>query len=188
MNDSPTRWGVIETPFTTLAAWVDARGRLTRLRLRARGAAAADAGAIHDERAVAHVRQQIGEYCAGKRRMFDVERAARGSAFQHAVWEALMEIPFGETASYGEIARAIGAPQAARAVGAANHANPIALVVPCHRVIGADGSLTGYGGGLPLKRTLLAHEARYKPGVAAAGARMPQLRNPARNRGRFSLG
>jgi len=93
----------------------------------------------------------------------NLELAATGTAFQHAVWDALLEIPYGETRSYGEIARAIGQPQAARGVGAANGANPIGLIVPCHRVIGADGSLTGYGGGLPLKRALLAHEATHRP-------------------------
>ena len=83
-----------------------------------------------------------------------------GPDFNKLVWKALLDIPFGTTTSYGAIARKIGHPNAARAVGAANGANPIALIVPCHRVIGSDGSLTGYGGGLPLKRKLLEHEAR----------------------------
>ena len=89
----------------------------------------------------------------------------RGTAFQKKVWAALLRIPFGETASYGEIARAIGKPAASRAIGGANHRNPIAIIIPCHRVIGADGSLTGYGGGLHRKRLLLDLEAR----VASAG-------------------
>jgi methylated-DNA-[protein]-cysteine S-methyltransferase len=93
--------------------------------------------------------------------------APDGTAFQRAVWAALREIPAGETRSYGDIARAIGAPTAVRAVGAANGANPIWLVVPCHRVIGADGSLTGYGGGLDRKRWLLAHERTARPRAAA---------------------
>jgi methylated-DNA-[protein]-cysteine S-methyltransferase len=156
---SQRRWGIIETRFSRFAAWVDSEGRLTRFNLRADGAAAVDAQAIHEERAIEDVRRQVEEYCAGQRRVFELERAAEGTAFQHAVWEALMAIPFGETASYGAIANAIGHPQAARAVGAANAINPISLIVPCHRVIGADGSLTGYGGGLPLKKALLAHEA-----------------------------
>ena len=79
--------------------------------------------------------------------------------FQHEVWDALVEIPFGTTTSYGALAKRIGYPTGARAVGLANGSNPIGLIVPCHRVIGADGSLTGYGGGLPLKRALLKHEA-----------------------------
>jgi methylated-DNA-[protein]-cysteine S-methyltransferase len=161
MTSTPNRWGVIETQFSTFAAWVDEDGRLTRFNLRAHGAAAVDRNATHDERAIAEVRRQVSEYCAGKRKVFDLERAAQGSAFQHRVWEALMDIPFGETASYGEIARAVGEPNAARAVGAANAVNPIALIVPCHRVIGADGSLTGYGGGLRMKKALLEHEARF---------------------------
>jgi methylated-DNA-[protein]-cysteine S-methyltransferase len=119
-----------------------------------------DRDAIRDDNALAFVRKQIEEYCDGKRRDFDLELAPAGNDFQIKVWQALTEIPFGETTSYGALAKKIGYPDAARAVGAANGANPIALIVPCHRVIGADGSLTGFGGGLPLKRALLAHEAR----------------------------
>jgi methylated-DNA-[protein]-cysteine S-methyltransferase len=165
MSDAPTphRWGRIETRFSTFAAWVDTEGRLTRFRLRSHDAAAVDRTALHDERAIADVRRQIEEYCAGKREVFDIERAARGSPFQHEVWQALMEIPFGATTSYGAIARVLGYPNGARAVGHANATNPIALIVPCHRVIGADGSLTGYGGGLAMKRALLAHEAACSP-------------------------
>lgn len=177
MTDRPLRWGLIETPFAVFAAWVDARGRLVRFDLSARGAAAAERGAAHDEDAIEHVRRQVREYAAGTRQVFELERAARGTAFQHAVWEALMEIPFGATASYGQIAHAIGRPKAARAVGLANANNPIALVVPCHRVIGANGSLTGYGGGLPLKRALLEHEARWRsartPAAEGAAAAPP---------------
>ena len=111
---------------------------------------------------------QLVEFLEGKRRVFDLALDVRGTPFQRAVWEALLAIPYGETRSYGEIARAIGHPEAARGVGAANAANPIALVVPCHRVIGADGSLTGYGGGLPLKKALLAHEAEHRPRAPGA--------------------
>ena len=161
MTNAPNRWGVIETQFSTFAAWLDAEGRLTRFNLRARGAPAVERDAIHDERAIADVRRQVEEYCAGQRKTFEVERAARGSAFEHRVWEALMDVPYGETASYGEIARAIGEPLAARAVGRANAVNPLALIVPCHRIIGSDGSLTGYGGGLKMKQALLAHEACF---------------------------
>jgi methylated-DNA-[protein]-cysteine S-methyltransferase len=100
-------------------------------------------------------RRELEEYFAGERTSFDLPLRPRGSAFQQAVWHALTGIPYGETRSYGEIARAIGKPDAVRAVGAANGANPIAVIVPCHRVIGADGSLTGFGGGLERKRTLL---------------------------------
>jgi methylated-DNA-[protein]-cysteine S-methyltransferase len=169
-NHEPHRWGTIETDFATFAAWVDERGRLVRFNLSAKGAAKVDATAVHDERAIARVRKQVEEYCAGKRTEFDVELAPTGTEFQRAVWNALLEIPYGETRSYGEVARAIGQPKAARGVGSANHANPIGLIVPCHRVIGADGSLTGYGGGLPLKRALLAHEAAHRPPSARVGA------------------
>jgi methylated-DNA-[protein]-cysteine S-methyltransferase len=166
MTQAQHRWGTIETQFATFAAWLDADGRLVRFHLSAAEAAAVDRNAINDERAIADIRRQVEEYCAGERTMFEIERAARGTDFQRAVWEALMGIPYGETRSYGQIAKAIGQPQAARGVGAANGANPIGLIVPCHRVIGADGTLTGYGGGLPLKRALLAHEAAHRPARA----------------------
>ena len=158
MTTTPDRWGKITTSFATFAAWVDAEGRLTRFNLSARYAEDVDPAAVRDDDAIADVRRQVEEYCAGTRHAFDVERAAAGTDFQHTVWEALAAIPFGETRSYGEIAKAIGRPGAARAVGMANANNPIALIVPCHRVIGADGSLTGFGGGLALKEALLSHE------------------------------
>ena len=109
---------------------------------------------------LAEVQRQVTEYAGGTRRDFDLELAPAGPDFEMAVWKALRDIPFGATCSYGAVARAIGQPAAARAVGAANNANAIALIIPCHRVIGADGQLVGYGGGLPLKRKLLEHEAR----------------------------
>ncbi len=92
--------------------------------------------------------------------MFELPLAPRGSNFQERVWHQLLAIPYGTTRSYGEVARAIGRPSASRAVGTANGANPIAIIVPCHRVIGQNGTLTGYGGGLPIKRWLLDHESR----------------------------
>ena len=103
--------------------------------------------------------EQLREYFAGERHEFTLPLAPQGNAFELRVWDALCEIPYGETVSYGEIARRIGSPTAARAVGLANGRNPIAVIVPCHRVIGADGSLTGYGGGLERKRFLLDLEA-----------------------------
>ena len=102
---------------------------------------------------------QLGEYFAGERHRFDLPLAPRGTDFQRRVWRALTEIPYGRTISYGELARRIGNPSASRAVGLANGANPLPIIVPCHRVIGADGSLTGFGGGLPIKRKLLALES-----------------------------
>ncbi len=105
------------------------------------------------------LRRQIAEYFAGRRRAFDLPLTLDGPAFHRAVWAQLCEIPYGETISYGELARRVGEPDAARAVGAANGANPIAIIVPCHRVIGADGRLVGYGGGLKRKQMLLDLEA-----------------------------
>jgi methylated-DNA-[protein]-cysteine S-methyltransferase len=105
------------------------------------------------------VAAQLREYFAGERQAFDVPLAPSGTEFQLACWRALAEIPYGETRSYGEQARHIGRPDRARAVGAANGANPIAIILPCHRVIGADGSLVGFGGGLETKRRLLDLEA-----------------------------
>ena len=106
----------------------------------------------------ADVKRQLDEYFAGNRTTFDIPLAAEGAPFEREVWHALEEIPYGEPVSYGEIARRVGQPTAARAVGLANGRNPIAVIVPCHRVIGADGTLTGYGGGLERKRLLLELE------------------------------
>lgn len=103
-------------------------------------------------------KQQLDDYFAGKRRHFDLKLAPHGTEFQTSVWRELSRIPFGTTISYADLARRIGQPKACRAVGAANGRNPIAIIVPCHRVIGADGTLTGYGGGLDCKRWLLKHE------------------------------
>ncbi|HEY1877765.1 MAG TPA: methylated-DNA--[protein]-cysteine S-methyltransferase [Rhizomicrobium sp.] len=153
-------WSVIESPFQQFAAWMDDEGRLLRFNLRAAGAAKVDREAENNPRKLTPVQRQVDEYAKGRRREFEFELLAEGPDFDKKVWAALQEIPFGTTTSYGAVAKRIGAPKAARAVGAANGANPIALIVPCHRVIGADGSLTGYGGGLPLKRKLLEHEAR----------------------------
>jgi methylated-DNA-[protein]-cysteine S-methyltransferase len=121
----------------------------------------------HDPAAALHLRaaeRALGEYFDGARRGFgDLALAPSGSAFQARVWRELLGIPFGTTASYGGIARRIRRPRAARAVGLANGRNPIAIVVPCHRVIGADGALTGYAGGIERKRWLLEHERGVSP-------------------------
>ncbi|MGQ0618512.1 MAG: methylated-DNA--[protein]-cysteine S-methyltransferase [Panacagrimonas sp.] len=113
-----------------------------------------------DDARLSVARQQLEAYFAGRRTSFELELRPMGTDFQRKVWAALREIPFGETISYGELARRIGQPSASRAVGLANGQNPISIIVPCHRVIGANGSLTGYGGGIERKRWLLAHEAR----------------------------
>jgi methylated-DNA-[protein]-cysteine S-methyltransferase len=117
-------------------------------------------GCERNDRALGAVRQQLSAYFAGKLRKFEVSLAVEGSAFQKQVWQALLDIPFGETESYGQLARRIGNEKASRAVGLANGRNPISIIVPCHRVIGADGSLTGYGGGMERKKWLLEHEKR----------------------------
>jgi methylated-DNA-[protein]-cysteine S-methyltransferase len=109
--------------------------------------------------------RQLREYFAGERQKFDLPLRMQGTEFQKRVWQQLTTIPFGETWSYGELAKRLDNPSACRAVGLANGKNPIAIIVPCHRVIGADGSLTGFGGGLPRKEWLLAHEGR--PGTQA---------------------
>lgn len=112
-----------------------------------------------DNPVLAEARRQLDAYFSGQRTAFDLPLDPEGTPFQQRVWQALRDIPFGETRSYGAIARAIGQPNAVRAVGAANGRNPISIVVPCHRVIGSDGSMTGFGGGIANKRWLLAHEA-----------------------------
>jgi methylated-DNA-[protein]-cysteine S-methyltransferase len=119
-------------------------------------------GAVEDRSAFAEALDQLEGYFAGKRRTFELELAPRGTEFQRRVWQALAQIPYGETTTYAAIAAAIGKPKAVRAVGAANGKNPLSIVVPCHRVIGRDGTLTGYAGGLPSKRRLLELEAKQR--------------------------
>jgi methylated-DNA-[protein]-cysteine S-methyltransferase len=156
-----------QTSFTTLASPVGA------LTLVAEGddlvglffaegpiAPTANATWVQDDRRLRPAVMQLEEYFAGKRTRFELPLAPRGTAFQKAVWNQLLRIPFGETATYGEIARAVGKPSAYRAVGGANHHNPLSIVIPCHRVIGADGSMTGYGGHVSNKRRLLDLESR----------------------------
>ena len=148
-----------DSPVGPLTLESDDQNRLTRL---AFGDARQDAGAAIDvtepDGVIADAVRQLDEYFAGDRRDFELELAPRGTAFQLAVWDALRTIPYGATASYGDIARSVGRPSAVRAVGQANGRNPIAIVVPCHRVIGSDHSLTGYGGGIANKRYLLGLE------------------------------
>jgi methylated-DNA-[protein]-cysteine S-methyltransferase len=131
-------------------------------------------GCERDDAGLAHVVTQLDAYFAGELTDFDFAMEMRGTDFQRRVWAALCEIPYGETISYGELARRVGNPKASRAVGLANGRNPIAIVVPCHRVIGADGSLTGYGGGLERKVWLLGHETSHSSGSVRPG-RQAQL-------------
>lgn len=120
-----------------------------------------DAAEGEENALTALVFRQLDEYFAGMRRSFDFPCRAQGTPFQRRVWAALRDIPYGETRTYGDIARAIGQPKAARAVGMANNRNPIYIATPCHRVVGADGSLVGYGGGLAMKAALLKLEKTH---------------------------
>jgi methylated-DNA-[protein]-cysteine S-methyltransferase len=129
-----------------------------------------------DDGAFAAARAQLAEYFAGERRAFDLDLDPVGTEWQLRVWDALRRIPYGETASYGELAASVCTPAAARAVGAANARNPISIVVPCHRVVGASGLLTGYAGGVERKRWLLDHERGALALALAKGARHLHVR------------
>jgi methylated-DNA-[protein]-cysteine S-methyltransferase len=148
------RYSHVDGPEGRLLVAIDADGNLIRLHF-AHHHDHVETGWIEDDAALAPVRAQLDEYFAGTRTEFDLPIRLYGTPFQVEVWEQLRRIPYGETISYGELAKRVDRPEGARAVGAANGLNPIAIVVPCHRVIGADGSLTGFGGGLDWKRRLL---------------------------------
>jgi methylated-DNA-[protein]-cysteine S-methyltransferase len=154
-------WTIYESPLGPLTLVASDAG-LRRLRFP--DDAGSDDEAQRDPGALATIVEQLEEYFAGERRTFDIELDLRGTPFQRAVWGQLLTIPYGSTRSYGELARTIGRPDRARAVGAAVGATPVPIIVPCHRMIGADGSLTGYGGGLPRKRALLDLEASVATG------------------------
>ena len=115
---------------------------------------------LQETELTARTAAELGEYLAGSRRMFTLPLAPRGTDFQMAVWRALLDIPYGETRSYKEIAEQAGSPKAFRAAGMANNRNPIAIIIPCHRVIGSDGTLVGYGGGMEIKKRLLELESK----------------------------
>ena len=164
MNPDIIHYDEMDSPVGTLRLVADRRG-LREIRFeRERHPKPAHAGWVRDAAPLRSARAQLEEYFAGVRKDFELPLHAVGTAFQLEVWEELRRIPYGATISYGELARRIGKPQAMRAVGAANGRNPLPIVVPCHRVIGADGSLTGFGGGLPTKRHLLALEAQVAHG------------------------
>ncbi len=133
-----------------------------------RHAPALPADYVRDDFAFEDVVAQLEAYFAGALTEFDVELEPQGTEFQRRVWAGLREIPYGETISYGELARRVGSPRASRAVGLANGRNPLGIIVPCHRVIGADGRLTGYGGGIDRKAWLLEHERAHR--ASANGA------------------
>ena len=162
-----TRYTEMESSIGTLALAGEGTGtRLRGLRLiwlpGGSGTFRPEPGWVKDARPFGEAIRQLREYLAGTRDEFDLPLAPAGTEFQQDVWRAVAAIPYGETRSYGDIARQIGRPEAVRAVGAANGSNPLPIVIPCHRVIGSDGRLTGYGGGLPLKKRLLALESRQR--------------------------
>jgi methylated-DNA-[protein]-cysteine S-methyltransferase len=166
---SEMRYRTIESPvgFITIAGDDDA---VIELRMDDESHAPEDRDRVADEHAFQPVVDQIDAYFAGELTDFDVNLRLEGTEFQRKVWAGLLEIPYGETISYGELATRIGQPTASRAVGLANGRNPVAIIVPCHRVIGSTGSLTGYGGGLDRKRTLLDLErARREPRLLKGG-------------------
>jgi len=154
-------YSYVETPIGTLLIAGNEQAIL-RIEFAKNGKAQKpDAGWVESARGpVAEAIRQLREYFAGRRNEFDLPLAPEGTEFQRTVWQRLQEIPYGETISYGELAKRVGNPKASRAVGAANGQNPIPIVIPCHRVIGANGKLTGFGGGLPTKEALLGLEAR----------------------------
>ena len=153
----------IETPIGALHAAFDEEGRVAELSFRespGRPVSESSSSNPAETRRLEDLKTQLLEYFSGKRRTFDVALAPRGTEFQLAVWNALLEIPYGATMTYAQLAHRIGKPNAVRAVGAANGANPIPVIIPCHRVIGSNGTLTGYGGGIERKQWLLALEGR----------------------------
>lgn len=151
---SDVYWTVVETPIDPLLLVGDETG-LHQLHFSPFGP---PAGLPRDDEVLAPVVRQLNEYFAGDRIRFDLPLRPTGTPFQTKVWMALRDIPYGRTTSYGELATELGQPTASRAVGLANGRNPLAVIVPCHRVIGANGSLTGFGGGIERKRWLLDHE------------------------------
>jgi methylated-DNA-[protein]-cysteine S-methyltransferase len=151
------RYAIIDSPIGSLLLAKDERG-VREIRFRKSSDFEIPIDWTRSDRALTNVRKQLDEYFAGHRRTFDLTLAPAGTDFQKSVWSALESVSFGTTVSYLEIAVRIGKPGSVRAVGAANGANPIPIVIPCHRVIGTDGSLTGYGGGIENKRWLLDHE------------------------------
>lgn len=164
---TPARGGLIETPLGAMIALLDDRGALQRLEFLDdephslplwRGFALR-----HDPAGVAPVALQLAEYFAGRRQVFDLPLAPQGNAFLQEAWRHLREVPYGTTLTYGALAQRLARKTSARAVGRANAVNPIAIILPCHRIIGADGSLTGYAGGLARKQALLELEGGYPP-------------------------
>jgi methylated-DNA-[protein]-cysteine S-methyltransferase len=158
-----TAYATVDSPIGEILLTVEG-GALTRLYM---SPFDVDPAWTHDPGALAEPARQLAEYFAGERTEFELELRPAGTAFQQGVWNLLLGIPYGQTTTYGALAAALGDPRKVRAVGLANGRNPISIVVPCHRVIGADGTLVGYGGGLERKRVLLEHEAEVVAGFRA---------------------
>jgi len=158
-----TTYDTLESPIGPLLVTADA-GALSRLYM---APFRIDPAWVHEPEALTAPARQLAEYFAGERTEFELALAPAGTEFQQRVWRLLRAIPYGETTTYGALAAELGNPRTVRAVGLANGRNPISIVVPCHRVIGSDGKLVGYGGGIDRKRTLLAHEAEVAAGFRA---------------------
>ena len=177
------RYGTFDTPLGPMVAAVDDAGAVTHLDFLEDVASASAWMARHgrgvaarpSKSAIRPVARAMEAYFSGARRDFDLTLAPRGTSFQHRVWDELQRIPYGTTISYGALARRIGRPSASRAVGRANGTNPIAVIVPCHRVIGSTGDLTGYAGGLAIKAALLAHEGALPTTRVADAPLLPLL-------------
>jgi methylated-DNA-[protein]-cysteine S-methyltransferase len=180
MVDTSMNAVAIDTPLGPMVAVLDGSGALVQLDFAPDWADGrpwrGHAVSRQQGSAAASVAGQLGEYFASDRRAFDLKLAPRGDAFRRSVWAELLRIPYGETRSYGEIARRVGRQGAARAVGVANATNPIAVVIPCHRVVGADGRLVGYAAGLDVKRALLDLEHAALPTTAPAQEALPLWR------------
>lgn len=162
IHSAQIRYTEIETPLGPLLLAADNSGILEIRFVNGRTPKGPEPEWVRDDndRTLRELTDQLDAYFGGKLEKFELNLSPQGTEFQRTVWSKLCDIPYGETTSYGEIARRIGNPQASRAVGLANGSNPIPIVIPCHRVIGSNGKLTGYGGGLPIKEKLLALERR----------------------------
>jgi methylated-DNA-[protein]-cysteine S-methyltransferase len=153
-------YGLVDSPVGSLLLTSDGRGLTGLYPATHARRPALDGGWVRQDAFFTGVKDQLEAWFAGRLTRFEVTLAPVGTVFQRRVWDALLEIPYGTTVTYGELASQLGNPKASRAVGLANARNPISIIVPCHRVVGRSGKLTGYAGGLDLKRTLLGHEAQ----------------------------
>ena len=160
MLESAVCYAALDSPVGPLILVADAAGLRRIDFVNGRNPGMPDPAWRNDAAALSETARQLKAYFSGELTQFDLPLSPAGTSFQKSVWKELCNIPYGETTSYGELARRMGNPKACRAVGLANGSNPIPIIIPCHRVIGANGKLTGYGGGLPIKEKLLALERR----------------------------